>query len=131
MVQKRYRKYFKKLNAASEKKAKLEKEKKPVDADTLASLRDLDMQLEEIHYLTVEFQKWDQKRVAEEAKKEEAVPETPVQPEIDVDQIWEEAAEAQKKESAAEFKAEAARIQKKSYDDGFQKGLEEGTAQAK
>jgi len=38
VVQKRYRKYIKKLNNASEKKRRAEKENKPIDADTLAAI---------------------------------------------------------------------------------------------
>ncbi len=86
VVQGRYRKYLKKLATATEKQEKLKAQGKAEDTDTLALQRDLEMQLEEIHYLTVEFQKWDETRVAEESKKEEVRPATPP-PQVDEDQI--------------------------------------------
>jgi len=55
------------------------------------------MQLEEIHYLTVEFQQWDDNRRAEESKKEEPVPEAKEEPKVDLDQIRREAAAEERK----------------------------------
>lgn len=118
------------MTSAFEKKKKLQEQGAPVDADTLASLRDLNMQLEEIHYLTVEFQKWEVER-EEEIKTLTAPPASPPkEPSVDVEQVKEEAAEQQRKKSAKEFERKTKSIQKEAFDAGFEKGFEEGTSHA-
>ena len=51
------------------------------------------MQLEEIHYLTVEFQQWDKERQAEEAKKATPEPVKSAEPKVDLEQVRREASE--------------------------------------
>ena len=70
-IQKRYRKYFKKLEKANEKILRYRQNNEPADPDTLATQRDLSMQLEELHLISKEYSEFEKTR--EEVKAPEPI----------------------------------------------------------
>ncbi len=88
-IQKRFRKYFKKLEKATEKQQYAQSQES-TDADTLAAIRDLTMQLDEIHYFSKEFKKSGLAEHKEE-KKRDPSPERKPEPRIDIEKISGEA----------------------------------------